>query len=91
MPEENKLPEGYGAAAPYAKGKAPNKGAAIIVVQKGEKFISFLARCRKSGKDMKECSVIWKKGPSAEKSDTNRRRAARILRKKKKAGGESAA
>ena len=79
MVEENKLPED-GAAAPYAK----SKGAAIIEVKKGEKYIAFVSRCRQAGKDIKECSVIWKKGANAPKEDSRRKRAARILRKKKK-------
>jgi len=80
MAEENKLPEGYGAAAPYAKGE----GAAMVEVKKGENYIAFVSRCRKAGKDIKECSVIWKKGPSAPETEGRRKRAARILRKKKK-------
>ena len=84
MPEEIKLPEGYGAAAPYAKESTPSKGAAIIV-KKGEKYIVFLSRCRKAGKDIKECATIWKKGSNTpNKTETTRRRAARILRKKKR-------
>ena len=81
MPEEKKevkLPEGYGAAAP--------KGAAVYA-KKGENYIAFLARCRKAGNDMKQCSAIWKKGEGGEEKESpkgaRRKRAARILRRKK--------
>jgi len=72
-----KLPEGYGAAAP--------KGAAVYA-KAGEKYSAFMSRCMKSGKDMKTCAALYKKGSAAPTKTTRRRRAARILRRKKVIG-----
>lgn len=78
MPEETKLPEKDGAAAP--------KGAAVYA-KAGEKYSVFMSRCMKSGKDMKSCAALFKKGSSAGPKSGRRKRAARILRRKKKVAG----
>ena len=54
-----------------------------------QNYIKFLAACRKQGKGMKECALLWKKQGAGKEGGmvyakaTNRKRAARILRKKK--------